>query len=81
MIAEKIISLCKSAQISLAKKIWHQTERPLVGIEECQTRTLSTESLSEGLLHPPSLVSRPSPLLRDVSFPILRPVLVVSLLV
>ena len=81
MIAEQMISLCKLAQTSLAQKIWHQTKRTLVGIEECQTRALSTESLSEGLLHPPSLVSRPSPLLRDVSFPILGPVLVVSLLV
>ena len=46
--------------------------------EECQARVFSTQSLSKGLTHPPSLGSRPPPLLRDASVPILGPVLVVA---
>ena len=81
MMAKKMVSLCKSAQTSSTQKMWPRTEHPLTGVEECQTRTLSTESLSKGLLHYPSLVSWPLPLLRDVPLPVLGPVLVVSLLV
>ena len=52
-----------------------------IRVEECQTQALFVESLFEGLLQPPSLVSRPPHLLRDVPFPVIKPVLVVSLLV
>ena len=60
--------------------MWPQTEHPRTGVEECQARVLSTESLFKGLLHSPSLVSRPPPLLRDALIPIPGPMLVVSLL-
>ena len=60
--------------------MWSQTEHPLTRVEKCQARALSVESLSEGLLHPPSLISRPPPLLWDAPIPIPGPVLVVSLL-
>ena len=63
MMAENMVPLYKSAQTSLAHKIWPQTEYPLIGVDECQARALSTNSHSENLLHPPSLVSRPPPLL------------------
>ena len=58
MMAEKMVPLCMSAQTSLALKMWPQIEHPLTGVEKCQARALFVESLSEGLLHPPSLVSR-----------------------
>ena len=79
MMAEKMVPLCKSTQTSLARKMWPQIEHHLTVVEECQGRALSTESLSKGLLHPPSLVSWPPPLLRDALIPVPRPVLVVSL--
>ena len=63
MMTEKMVSLCKSAQISSAQEMWPQTEHPRTGVKECQARALSSESLSEGLLYPPSLISRPPPLL------------------
>ena len=63
MMVEKMVPLCKSAQTSSAQKMWPQIEHPLTRVKECQARALSIESLSKGLLHPPSLVSRPPPLL------------------
>ena len=59
--------------------MWPQTEIPLTRVEEeYQAQALSAQSLSEGLTHPPSLGSRPLPLLRDASIPIPGPVLVVA---
>ena len=49
-------------------------------MEECQAWAFSTDSHSEGLLHPPFLVSRPPSQLWDVSVPVPGPVLVLSLL-
>ena len=80
MMAEKMVLLCKLTQISLAQEMWPQTKHPLTGVEECQARALFAQSLFEGLLHPPSFVSRPPPLLRDALIPVLGPMLVVSLL-
>ena len=80
MMVEKMVPLCKSTQTSLAQEMWPQIERPLIGVEECQARVLSAQSLSKGLLHPPSLVSLPPPLLQDAPVPDLEPVLVVTLL-
>ena len=80
MMDEKMVPLCKSAQTSLTQKMWLETEHSLTGVEECQDRALFFESFSKGLLHPPSLISRPPPLLRDALVPILKPVLLVSLL-
>ena len=80
MMAKKMVPLCKSAQTSSAQKMWPQTKHPLTGVEECQARALFAQSLFEGLLHPPSFVSRPPPLLRDALIPVLGPMLVVSLL-
>ena len=74
MMAEKMILLCKSAQTSSTQEIWPQTEHPLTRMDECQARALSAENLFKGLLHPPFLVSRPHPLLRDTLVPILEPV-------
>ena len=79
MMAEKMVPLCKSARTSSTKKMWPQTEHSLTGVEEFQAQVLSAETLSEGPLHIPSLISRPSPLLRDVPLPIPRPMLVVFL--
>ena len=81
MMVENTVLLYKSAQTLSTQKMWPQTEYPLTRVEECQTLALFVESLSEGLLHHPSLLSRPSPLLYNVSLPVPRPVLVVSLLV
>ena len=81
MMVKKMVLLCKSTQTSLAQKIWPQTEHPLTEVEECQAWALSTESHSEGVFYPPSLVSWPPHLLRDVSLPVIEPVLVVSLLI
>ena len=47
----------------------------MTGVGECQARALSAESLSEDLLHPPSLVSQPPPLLQDAHVPVPKPVL------
>ena len=80
MIAEKMVPLCKSDQTSSAQKIWPQTKHPLTGVEECQARDLSVESLSKGLLHHLSLVSWPPFLRQDVPVTVLGLVLVVSLL-
>ena len=60
--------------------MWPQTEHPLTRVEEYQARAFSTDSDSENLLHPPSLVSRPPPLFQDVSVLVPGPMLVVSLL-
>ena len=49
--------------------MWPQTEHPMTGVEECQARALSVQSLSKGLTHPPSLKSRSPPLLRDAPIP------------
>ena len=81
MMVEKMVPLYKSAQTPSTKKMWPYTEHPLTGVEECQARAFSIESLFEGLLHPSSLISRPPFLLWDVSFPVPGPMLVVSLLV
>ena len=59
MMTEKMVSLCKSAQISSAQEMWPQTEHPQTGVEECQARALSAQSLSKGLTHPPSLTFQP----------------------
>ena len=80
MMAKKMVPLCKLAQTLSARKMWPQTKHPLTGVEECQARALSAKSIFEGLLHPPSHVSLPPPLLRDALVPVPRPVLVVSLL-
>ena len=80
MMAEKMVLLCKSAQTSSAQEMWPQTKHPLTGMDECQARALYAQSLSEGLLHPPYLVSRPPPLLQDAPVPIPGLVLVFSLL-
>ena len=77
----EVVSLCEEAQTSSAQKMWPQIEHLITGVEKCQARTLSTESISQGLLHPPSLVSRPSTLLWHVPLFVPGPVLVVSLLV
>ena len=61
--------------------MWPQNENPLTRVEEYQSRALSTDSHSEDLLHSPSLVSQPPPLLRGVPLHVPGPVLVVSLLV
>ena len=63
MMVEKMVPLYMSTQTSSAKKIWPQTEHPLSGVEECEARALFAQSLFEGLIHPPSLKSWPSPLL------------------
>ena len=81
MMIENMVPLCKSAQTSLAQTMWPRIEHPLTRMKECQAQALSVESLSEGLLHSPSLVFRPPPLLRDVSLPAPGPMFVVSLLV
>ena len=47
MMVKKMVLLCKSTQTSLAQKIWPQTEHLITGVEECQARALSTESVSE----------------------------------
>ena len=80
MMAEKMVSLCKPAQTSSTQEIVPQTKHPHTGVKGCQARALSTQSLLEGLTHPPSLRSRPPPLLRDA--PVLVPglVLVIALL-
>ena len=75
MMAEKMVLLCKSTQ-----EMWPQTEHPLTGVDECQARALFAQSLSEGLLDPPYLISRTPPLFRDALVPIPEPVLVFSLL-
>ena len=61
--AEKMVSLCKLAQTSSTQRMWPQTEHPRTGVDECQAQALFAESLSKGLLHPPSLISRPPSLL------------------
>ena len=78
--AEKMVPLCKSTQTSLAQGMWPQTEPHLTKVEECQARVLSAKSLFEGILHPPSLVSWPPPLLWDAPVPVIGHVLVVSML-
>ena len=78
MMAEKMVSLCKPAQTSSTQEIVPQTKHPHTGVKGCQARALSTQSLLEGLTHPPSLRSRPHLLLRDVLAPVLWPVLVVA---
>ena len=65
----------------MAQTMWPRIEHSLTRVEECQAQALSIESLSKGLLHPPSLISRPPPLLWDVSLHVPGLVLVVSLLV
>ena len=62
----------------MAQTMWPRIEHSLAEVEECQARALSIESLSEGLLHPPSLISRHPPLLWDVSLHVPGPMLVVS---
>ena len=47
MMVKKMVLLCKSTQTSLAQKIWPQTEHLITGVEECQARALSTESVFE----------------------------------
>ena len=73
MMAEKMVPLYKSTQKSLTQRMWPQIEHPLTRVEECQARVLSANSHSESLLHPPSLVSRPPPQLRDALVPIPKP--------
>ena len=80
MMAEKMVPLCKSAQTSSTQEIWPQIEHPLTRMDVCQSRALSAEILFKGLLHSPSLVSRPPPLLWDAPIPIPGLVLVVYLL-
>ena len=60
--------------------MWPQIEHPRTGVERCQARALSFQSLSEGLTHPPALTSWPLPLLRDAPVPVPGPMLVVTLL-
>ena len=57
MMAEKMVSLCMSAQTSSTLKMWPQTEHPLTRVEGCQAWVLSTQSFSEDLTHLPSLES------------------------
>ena len=80
MTIEQMVPLYKSAQTSLDQKRQPQTEHPLTEAEECQAHVLSAKSHSEGLLHPPSLVSRPSHQLQDVHVLIPKPVQVLYLL-
>ena len=81
MMAERMVPLCKSAHTSSTLRIWPQTEHHLTGVEEeCQAWAFYAQSLSKGLTHPPSLGSRPPPLLRDAPTLVLRLVLVVALL-
>ena len=80
MMAEKMNLLCMSTQTSLAQKMWPQTEHPLTGMEGCQAWAFYAQSLSKGLTHPPSLGSRPPPLLRDAPVLVPGPVLVIALL-
>ena len=79
MMTKKMVPLCKSTHKSSAQEMWSQTEHPRTGVEVCQAQAISIESLFEGLLHPPSLISRPPPLLRDAHVPIPGSMLVVSL--
>ena len=72
---EKIVSLCKPTQTSPTQGMWPQTEHPWTKVEGCQAW-----ALFEGLTHPPSLRSRPPPLLRDAPTAVSRLVLVVALL-
>ena len=79
MMADKMVPLCTPTRISSAQERMPQTEHPRTGVEEeYQARALSTQSLSEGLPHPPSLESWPPLLLRDAFVPIPEPVLVVA---
>ena len=81
MMAKKTIPLCNLTQTSSAQEMVPQTEHPQTGMDGCQARALSTQSLSESLTHLPSLKSRPSPLLRDALVPTPAPVPMLMLVV
>ena len=74
MMAKKTVQLCNPTQTSSTQEMVPQTEHPHTGMDGCQARALSTQSLSESLTHLPSLKSRPSPLLRDTLAPTPAPV-------
>ena len=63
MIAKKMVALCMSAQTTSTQEKWPQIEHPHTGVEGCQARALSAQSLSKGLTHHLSLESRLPPLL------------------
>ena len=65
MMAENMVLLCKLTQTSLAQEMMPQTEHPQTGVEGCQARVLSAQSLFEDLTHHLSLRSRSPPLLWD----------------